>query len=103
MTNSHLSVRAACGYPPSMSGNGSSTSKGSGNGRKLSGGALASSLLRKVLNPAEVGRAIRMQVQRKAHKHACDDAQLALYSQILPSDFLHFCYFDDPARDPRDI
>ena len=73
------------------------------NGRKLTGKALARGLFRKVLNPAEVGKAIRKQIQRKAHKHAYDDAQLALYSQILPSDFLHFGYFDDPAKDPRDI
>src|SRR2546430_11104483 len=99
----HLSDCNLRGYLPSMSGSGSSKSTRSGNGRKLTGKALASGLLRKVLNPAEIGRAIRMQVQRKAHKHAYDDAQLALYSQILPSDFLHFGYFDNPARDPRDI
>lgn len=32
-----------------------------------------------------------------------DDAQLKLYSQLLPKDFLHYGYFENPDIHPHDI
>jgi len=73
------------------------------NGRKLRGTALAGSVLGRAIHPGHLYKAVKLQLGRKAHRHTYDDAQLALYSQILPSDFLHYGYFDDPARRPEDI
>jgi len=39
-------------------------------------------------------------MRRKAHRHVFDDAQLALYAQILPSEFLHYGYFEECAVTP---
>lgn len=44
--------------------------------------------------------------RRRAHRrvptvHA--NAQLKLYNRILPGDFLHYGYFDDPATPPEEI
>jgi cyclopropane fatty-acyl-phospholipid synthase-like methyltransferase len=71
--------------------------------RKLRGGAIASSLLGRVLHPGHLVRAAKLQLKRKAHRHTFDDAQLALYSQIMPSDFLHYGYFDDAGVLPEEI
>lgn len=71
--------------------------------RKLRGGPLARSFFGRVLNPKQVVQAVRLQMGRKRHRHTYDDAQLALYAQILPSEFLHFGYFDDPERKPEDV
>jgi 2-polyprenyl-3-methyl-5-hydroxy-6-metoxy-1,4-benzoquinol methylase len=71
--------------------------------QKLKWTAFAGSFLGRVLHPGHLWRAVRLQRGRKAHRHTYDDAQLALYSQILPSDFLHYGYFDDPTRRPEEI
>jgi len=71
--------------------------------RKLKGSAVAGRLLGRMLHPGHLFKAVRLQIGRKAHRHTFDDAQLALYSQILPSDFLHYGYFDDPDRQAADI
>jgi 2-polyprenyl-3-methyl-5-hydroxy-6-metoxy-1,4-benzoquinol methylase len=71
--------------------------------RKARGGAIAKALLGRVVNPKHVTRAIKLHWTRRSHRHTFDDAQLALYARILPSDFLHFGYFDDPQRQPEDI
>jgi cyclopropane fatty-acyl-phospholipid synthase-like methyltransferase len=59
--------------------------------------------LGRVIHPGHLYKAARLQIARKAHRHTYDDAQLALYSQMLPSEFLHYGYFEDPARRPEDI
>ncbi|HEX8524097.1 MAG TPA: methyltransferase domain-containing protein [Tepidisphaeraceae bacterium] len=71
--------------------------------RKISGKALTKSVLTRVLHPAHLFQAMRLQINRKKNRHAHQDAQLELYSQILPSEFLHLGYFDDPDRRPEDI
>jgi cyclopropane fatty-acyl-phospholipid synthase-like methyltransferase len=70
---------------------------------KLRWTTFAGSFLGRALSPGHLVKAARLQKSRKAHRHTYDDAQLALYSQILPSDFLHYGYFDDPTRRPEDI
>ena len=70
---------------------------------KLRWTTFAGSFLGRALSPGHLVKAARLQKGRKAHRHTYDDAQLALYSQILPSDFLHYGYFDDPSRRPEEI
>lgn len=70
---------------------------------KIKGWTVVARLLRRLLNPWHLIRAARLQMGRKAHRHSFDDAQLALYAQVLPDGFLHFGYFDDPLRRPEDI
>src|SRR5689334_21122876 len=74
-------------------------------GRKktFTGKAVARSLLGRLFNPVQLAAAARLQWNRKANRRSFDDAQLALYSQILPSDFLHFGYFGDPAVRPENM
>ena len=44
---------------------------------------------------------IRRNHERTATKFA--NAQLQLYNRILPGDFLHYGYFDDPDVKPEDM
>ena len=70
---------------------------------KAKGKKIVAGLLKRVINPVHLYRAAKLQHGRKKHRHAYDDAQLALYAKVLPSDFLHFGYFDDPTRQPEDV
>jgi SAM-dependent methyltransferase len=60
-------------------------------------------LLGRLVNPAELWRAASLQLRRRNDRDRLDDAQLQLYAQVLPGDFLHYGYFEDPARQPGDI
>ncbi len=71
--------------------------------RKSEARAAVFGLLRRALNPAHLWQAARLQAKRRANRHAVDAQRLALYARILPSDFLHFGYFDDPERRPEDM
>ncbi|MGB7161274.1 MAG: methyltransferase domain-containing protein [Tepidisphaeraceae bacterium] len=71
--------------------------------RKLKAGAVTRSIAKRVLHPGHLVRAIKLQRGRKTNKKAHDDAQLALLSQILPGGYLHYGYFDDVDRAPREI
>jgi SAM-dependent methyltransferase len=71
--------------------------------RKLKAGAAARSIARRALHPKHLVKAIKLQRGRKANKRVYDDAQLALLSQIIPGGYLHYGYFDDPHRCPREI
>jgi cyclopropane fatty-acyl-phospholipid synthase-like methyltransferase len=71
--------------------------------RKLRWTDFAGTFLGRAVNPVQWVTAIRLQRGRKAHRHTYDDAQLALYAKILPSDFLHYGYFDDPQMRPEDM
>jgi 2-polyprenyl-3-methyl-5-hydroxy-6-metoxy-1,4-benzoquinol methylase len=64
---------------------------------------LLSPLFRKLINPVEVYRIVKLQRNRKKVERVRDDAQLKLYSEILKGDFLHYGYFDDPDIKPEDI
>jgi cyclopropane fatty-acyl-phospholipid synthase-like methyltransferase len=65
--------------------------------------SLLSPLLKKLLNPVEVYRIIKLQRGRKKAERVYDDAQLKLYGQLLPGGFLHYGYFDDPSVQAGDI
>jgi MPBQ/MSBQ methyltransferase len=71
--------------------------------KKLRGRAIAGSLLGRFLHPKHLARAARLQINRKKHRHTFDDAQLALYARMLPSDFLHYGYFENIDLLPEDI
>ena len=71
--------------------------------KKLKWTDFAGRLLGRAANPAHWLRAARLHRGRKAHRHTFDDAQLALYSRILPNGFLHYGYFDDPGVNPEEL
>lgn len=73
---------------------------------KLKAGIVAKSIVKRLLDPRHVARAVRLERGRKNGKkdsRASDDPQLALLSKILPGGFLHYGYFDDPDRPPEEI
>src|ERR1700736_713842 len=71
--------------------------------RKLRASDLAGGLIFRLLNPLHLWQACRLQLRRKQDRRLFDDAQLALYSQILPSDFLHYGYFDNASIKAEEI
>ena len=71
--------------------------------RKLKANAVAKSIARRLVHPRHLFHAATLQRKRKQSKRAHEDAELALYAQILPTGFLHFGYFDDPDRCPMQI
>ncbi len=60
-------------------------------------------ILKRLLYPQHLCRVIKLQLGRKKHKRAFDDAQLKLFSKLLPGDFLHYGYFEDTQIKPGDI
>ena len=52
-------------------------------------------LLHKLYKPAELWKIYKLQKNRKQTHRVYDDAQLKLYHQIMPGDFLHYGYFED--------
>ncbi len=71
--------------------------------RKIKAGAAARSIAGRVLHPRHIVTAVKLQRARKSNKRVHDDAQLALLSQIIPGGYLHYGYFDDKDRPPREI
>lgn len=57
----------------------------------------------RLLLPWHLWKVISLQRNRKRKPRVYDDAQLKLYGRILPGDFLHYGYFDDPATPPDTI
>jgi cyclopropane fatty-acyl-phospholipid synthase-like methyltransferase len=70
--------------------------------RKLKWTTVAGGVAKRALNPKQVVTAVKLQMKRKAHRHVYDDAQLALYAKVLPTEFLHFGFFDKPDLKPED-
>lgn len=64
---------------------------------------IVKSLRGKVLNPLNWLRAYRHSQYGKSNDTAWNDAQLRLYSRLLPGDFLHYGYFKDPDIAVADI
>lgn len=64
---------------------------------------ILSPLFKKLLNPIEVYRILKLQRNRKKVERVRDDAQLKLYAEILKGDFLHYGYFDNSEIRPEDI
>jgi len=55
-------------------------------------------LIKKLLWPPNLWRAYRVSRSAKAVSRVTEDPQLKLYDQILKTGFLHYGYFDDPAK-----
>lgn len=60
-------------------------------------------ILRRFILPQHLAKVISLQRNRKKHQRVYDDAQLKLYAEILPGDFLHYGYFDNPNIEPREM
>jgi MPBQ/MSBQ methyltransferase len=71
--------------------------------RKVSAAGLAGGVAGRLFWPGHVWKAITLHWHRKANRRKFDDTRLALYSQILPSDFLHYGFFDDVHQLPEEI
>ena len=53
-------------------------------------------LAKKLLRPNNFLKFVKLLGTSANHQRVNDDAQLKLYSKILPNEFLHYGYFDDP-------
>ena len=71
--------------------------------RKVKGSTLAASVLKRAVHPGHLWTAAKLHKNRKANRRAFDDTRLAMYAQFLPSDFLHYGYFEDVDRHPREM
>lgn len=70
--------------------------------RKVSAGVLLGQVGGRLL-PGHLWTAFNLHRNRKANRRKFDDTRLALYSQILPSDFLHYGFFDDIDQEPEEV
>jgi cyclopropane fatty-acyl-phospholipid synthase-like methyltransferase len=53
-------------------------------------------LLHKFWKPSELYKIYKLQKSRKQQNNAYNDAELKLYHKIMPGDFLHYGYFENP-------
>ncbi|TAG53532.1 MAG: class I SAM-dependent methyltransferase [Cytophagales bacterium] len=60
-------------------------------------------LILRVLNPIHFFKIIYLSYDKKRINRVFADEQLKFYSKILPTDFLHYGYFDDKNIKPEDI
>ena len=65
--------------------------------------SIFSKIIKRFIYPQHLYRVIQLQRNRKKVQRVYDDAQLKLYSQLLPKDFLHYGYFQNPDIHPHDI
>ncbi len=70
---------------------------------KINIGASFKRTLLGLVSPAKIVRAIRLHRARRTLSRTASDEGLKFYSEILPGDFLHFGFFEDPDTDPREI
>ena len=66
--------------------------------RKTSPWPLLRSVLGRVLNPAHLWKAASLQYHRKANRRLFADHRLEFYAKILPSDFLHYGFFETTEK-----
>jgi cyclopropane fatty-acyl-phospholipid synthase-like methyltransferase len=60
-------------------------------------------IMKRLVHPRHVMHWLRCLGKQTGHDRAHDDAQLKLYAQILPGDFLHYGYFDNPSVLPETL
>lgn len=65
--------------------------------------SIATTILKRLFLPPHIFRVISLQRNRKRIDRSADDAQLKLYHDILPGDYLHYGYFENPDIDPLDM
>ena len=56
-----------------------------------------------MVHPVHLFHAIKLQIGRRWEEQARDDPQLKLFSGLLPGDFLHYGYFDEPSVPPEEL
>jgi len=71
--------------------------------KKVKIGPMLRKAVFRACRPDHLWQAISLQRNRKKTRRVFDDAQLQLYSEILPREFLHLGYFDDPDTAPEDV
>jgi SAM-dependent methyltransferase len=71
--------------------------------KKVKKGTIVYDVLKRVLYPQHIYKVIKLQRNKNNTDRVFDDAQLKLYSTIIPGDFLHYGYFEDPNISPLDI
>ena len=71
--------------------------------RKVTGRGMAGSVVGRALHPGHLWQAAALHRSRKADRRKYDDTRLAMYARMMPGDFLHYGYFDDPDRQPDRI
>jgi SAM-dependent methyltransferase len=71
--------------------------------KKVKNGTLVYDVLKRVFYPGHIYKVIKLQRNKNTTDRVFDDAQLKLYTTIIPGDFLHYGYFDDPLISPLDI
>ncbi|MGA3067202.1 MAG: methyltransferase domain-containing protein [Tepidisphaeraceae bacterium] len=71
--------------------------------RKIAMRDLAWQLFKRVINPIHLFKAARLQWKRKSLRQGFVDAQLNLINKVLPTDFLHYGYFDDLEIPPEEM
>lgn len=64
---------------------------------------IGKTIIKRLLLPQHLIRVIRLQRRRKRKDRVFEDPQLKLYHDILPGDFLHYGYFDDPNTQALDM
>ncbi len=82
---------------------GASQARDDGANPRVSGRWVARQILGRALLPHHVFRWLR---RRREHRRVATvhaNAQLALYNRMLPGDFLHYGYFEDPDTPPEAI
>jgi 2-polyprenyl-3-methyl-5-hydroxy-6-metoxy-1,4-benzoquinol methylase len=71
--------------------------------KKVKKGNMVYNVLKRVLYPQHIYKVIKLQRNKNNTDRVFDDAQLKLYSTIIPGDFLHYGYFEDIHITPQDI
>ena len=71
--------------------------------RKVKGRTLAASVLKRAVHPGHLWTAAKLHKNRKANRRAFDDTRLAMYAKFLPDGYLHYGYFEDVDRQPREM
>lgn len=69
---------------------------------KPSVGSVIFSVVKRFVFPWHLWKVVSLQWRKKTQR-VFDDAQLKLYSKLLPGGFLHYGYFDNPAIEPMEI
>ena len=71
--------------------------------KKLKVSHIAKAVLGRAAHPGHLWRAVNLQRNRKRDSRSLEDIQLKLFSELLPSDFLHFGFFENPDVLPEEM
>lgn len=71
--------------------------------KKITAKWVGKQVAKKLIHPRRFFHFLRLLKKTKRPGRAFNDAQLKLYSQVLPSGFLHYGHFEDPTVIPEKI